>query len=75
MTDSRVLDDKEVLIAANQILQQYTGDVLDAKLHAARLSDQFLEEGAIDGHLTWLKILRAILDMTDGEREDGEMLH
>ena len=75
MTDGKILDDKEVLTAANQLLEQYKGDVLDAKLHAARLADQFLEDGDIDGHLTWLKIHRAILELTDSEREDGETLH
>lgn len=75
MTDDKLPDDKEVLIAANQLLQQYKGDVLDAKLHAARLADKFLEEGDIDGHLTWLKIHRAILELTDEEREEGETLH
>lgn len=75
MTDSRILDDKEVLTAANQLLEQYKGDALDARFHAAKLSDKYLEDGDIDGHLTWLKIHRAILDLTDGEREEGEPLH
>lgn len=72
MTD--IPDDKSILTAANQILRIYENDVLDAKLHAARLSDEFLEKGDIDGHLTWLKIHRAIIDLTDTEW-DGETLH
>lgn len=63
-------DDKQILTAANQILRIYENDVLDAKLHAARLSDEFLEKGDIDGHLTWLKIHRAIFELTDTERGD-----
>ena len=75
MTDGRIPDDKEILTAANQLLQQHAGAVPDAKLHAARLADKFLEEGDIDGHLTWLKIHRAILELTDVEWVDGEALH
>lgn len=72
MTD--IPDDKAILTAAKQILRIYDGDVLDAKLHAARLSDEFLEKGDIDGHLTWLKIHRAIIELTDVEW-DGETVH
>lgn len=72
MTD--IPDDKQILTAANQILRIYEHNVLDAKLHAARLSDEFLEKGDIDGHLTWLKIHRAIIELTDAEW-DGETLH
>lgn len=72
MTD--IPDEKQILTAANQLLGQYNGDVLDAKLHAARLSDNFLERGDIDGHLAWLKIHRAITRLTDSGW-DGETLH
>lgn len=72
MTD--IPDDKQILTAANQILKQYEGDVGEAKLHAARLYDEFLKKGDIDGHLTWLKIHRAIIELTDVEY-DGETLH
>lgn len=67
-------NDKQILISANQILKIYEGDVDDAKLHAARLSDEFEEKGDIDGHLTWLKIHRAIIELTDVEY-DGETMH
>lgn len=72
MTD--IPDDKQILTAAKQILKIYEGDILDSKLHAARLSDEMLEKGDIDGHLTWLKIHRAIIELTDVEY-DGETLH
>ena len=75
MTDAKIPDDKEILTAANQLLQQYKGEVLDAKLHAARLADRFLEDGNIDGHLTWLKIHRAILELTEVQREEDGTLH
>lgn len=71
---TEIPDDKQILISAKQILKIYEGDVLEAKLHAARLSDEFLEKGDMDGHLTWLKIHRAIIELTDVEY-DGETLH
>lgn len=43
----KIPDDKEILTAAKQILKIYEGDVLDATLHAARLSDEFLEKGTL----------------------------
>lgn len=67
-------DDKQILVAAKQILKIYEGDLDDAKLHATRLSDEFEEKGDVDGHLTWLKIHRAIIELTDVEY-DGETLH
>lgn len=75
MKSSNNPSDKEILTAANQVLEQYKGDVLDAKLHAARLADEFMEKGDIDGNLVWLKIYRAILDLTDTEMEEGDTLH
>lgn len=63
-------DDKAILTAANQVLDQYHGNALDARLHAARLSDEFLDKGDIDGHLLWEKIHRAIFELTDTERDD-----
>jgi hypothetical protein len=72
MTD--IPDDIQILTAAKQILKIYEGDVSDAKLHATRLSEEFEEKGDIDGHLTWLKIQRAIIELTDVEY-DGETLH
>lgn len=71
---TEIPDEKQVLTAAKQILRIYENDVLDAKLHAARLSDEFLEKGDIDGHLKWLKIHRAIIELTDAEW-DGETVH
>lgn len=67
-------DDKSILTAANQILSQYNGDALDARLHAARLADEFLDKGDIDGHLLWERIHPAIIELTDVEW-DGETVH
>lgn len=72
MTD--IPDDKAILTAAKQVLGQYDGNALDARLHAARLSDEFLDKGDIEGHLLWEKIHRAIFDLTDVEW-DGETVH
>ena len=71
----KLLDDKEILTAANQLLAQHGGDSLDAQLHAARLTDKCLDEGDIDGHLVWLKIHRALLELTDVERESWNTVH
>ena len=69
MTD--ISNDKAILTAAKQTLSLYNGDELDARLHAARLSDEYLDKGDIDGHLLWEKIHRAIFDLTDTERDGG----
>lgn len=71
MTD--IPDDKQILIAANKLIKQFK-NVQDAKMHTAMKSDAFLDEGDIDGHLTWLKIHRAIIELTDVEW-DGETVH
>lgn len=77
MTDTKLPDDKEIYTAANQPLTQHSGDAGDAgdaKLHATRLADDFLEKGNIDGHLVWLKIYKAIIELTGTERA-GATLH
>lgn len=74
MTDQKIPDDKSILTAAKQILRIYEDDVTDAKDHAARLTQEFLDKGDVDGQLTWLKIHRAIIELTDVER-DGETVH
>lgn len=68
MTD--IPDDKAILIAAKQILDQYQGSARNARLHAARLSDEFRDKGDMAGHQLWEKIHRAIFDLTDTERDD-----
>lgn len=67
-------DDKSILTAAKQILNIYDNDATDAKEHAAKLTEEFVEKGDVDGQLTWLKIHRAIIELTD-VGYDGETVH
>lgn len=69
MTD-KLPDEKSILTAARQVLDQYHGNARDARLHAARLSDEFRDKGDVEGHLLWEKIHRAIFELTDTERDD-----
>lgn len=74
MTDQKLPDDKLILTAAKQILRIYEGDVTHAKEHAVRLTQEFVEKGDVDGQLKWLKIHRAIIELTD-VGYDGETVH
>lgn len=62
--------EKEIWTAANQIIQQY-GDAAD--VHASMRANNLLEEGDTDGHLVWLRILKAIRSLADVE--PGERVH
>lgn len=73
MTD-KLPSEKEILTAANQLLDQYHGAVDDAKAHATQKADEFKAMDNIDGHLVWLKILKAVIELTDMEH-DGETVH
>jgi hypothetical protein len=61
--------DKEIWTAANQVIQQYE----DAEFHASMRADELLEQGDVDGHLVWMRILKAIRSLT--EIEPGERVH
>jgi len=54
--------DKDIWRSANLLIQQH-GE--DAGIHAAQMVDKFLEEGDLDGHKTWLRILKAIESFED----------
>ena len=59
--------DKDIWCSANLLVQEH-GE--DAKIHAAQMADKFLEEGDIDGHRTWMRILRAIEELSKTEASD-----
>jgi hypothetical protein len=43
---------------------------VDARWVAARRSDEFLERGAVEGQKVWLRVLNAVVTLT--ETETGE---
>lgn len=55
------IEEWEIWACANQVLANY-GE--DAELHAARRADELLEAGDMEGHFTWLRILRRIRQLS-----------
>jgi hypothetical protein len=55
-----MIDDREIWACAQHILQRF-GEA--AGFHAAQRADALLGEGDLDGHRTWLRILRRINDL------------
>jgi len=52
-----VIDDRVIWVCAVQLLDQH-GDA--AGLRAAQHADELLEQGKLEGHLTWLRIMHRI---------------
>ncbi len=47
----------------------------DAPIHAAMRADAMLEDGDLDGHAVWKKILKAVEEMRRTERMKTEPLN
>ncbi|WP_156405420.1 hypothetical protein [Sphingomonas sp. Root710] len=57
-----MIDEWEIWACANQLMQQY-GDA--ASFHAAQRADDLFAANDMDGHLTWLRILKRIENLED----------
>ena len=55
-----MIDDREIWACAVQLVMQH-GDA--AGLRAAQRADELLEQGELEGHLTWLRIVRRIEEL------------
>ena len=64
-----MIDDREIWACAHRVIRQY-GEA--AGLHAAQRADDLLEDGDLEGHLTWLRILAGI-EVLDGTRPEGPL--
>lgn len=62
MTDTRVLTDREIWIAANQTIKAH-GD--EAEIQAALKAEHFLKGGDLEGQRTWVRIGKAILELNN----------
>ncbi|MCP3730365.1 hypothetical protein M9978_07975 [Sphingomonas sp. MG17] len=55
-----MIEDREVWACANMLIKQHGGD---AWLVVSQRADELLEQGEIEGHRTFLRILRRIEDL------------
>ncbi len=44
-----------------------------AVIHAAMRADEMLENGDLDGRVIWLRIIKAIEELTSTERDDAPL--
>lgn len=64
MVDERVISEREIWTTAGLLLQEY-GDM--ASFEASKKADSLLDEGDMAGQRVWLRVVRAIVSMTDTE--------
>jgi hypothetical protein len=62
-------DDPDVWHAASVLIHQYRND---ASSRAAQRADELLARGDADGHSIWLRILKAVEELTRTVRKDDE---
>lgn len=62
MTDARILSEREVWAAAGLLIEKH-GDM--AAIEASKKADHFLDTGDLAGQRAWLRVVRAIVSMTD----------
>lgn len=55
-----MIEDREIWACANMMIKQHGGD---AWLVASQRADELLEQGEMEGHRTYLRILRRIEDL------------
>ena len=58
--------------AAHKMIEMYE---LDAGWHAALRADHLLEQGDVNGHHMWLRIVRAIKELQNIEPAEKDMRH
>jgi len=61
-----MVDDKDIFTAANLLIKQH-GDTAD--IAAAQRIDELAERGDLDGVAVWRRILRAVKELTNTERD------
>ena len=62
----------DILRCAKLLCDQFGAE---ADLIAATRADKLLEFGEVEGHLTWMRILRAIVEIRCEASCDGETIH
>ena len=62
-----MIEDRKIWACAHQVMRQY-GEA--AGLHAAQRADDLLDDGDLEGHRTWLRILASI-EVLDGTKPQG----
>jgi hypothetical protein len=55
------------------LIHRYGDDA--SRSRAAQRADELLARGDADGHSIWLRILKAIAELTRKERKDDERAH
>ena len=64
--------DLDIYRAAHLVIRHH-GE--DAPIQAAIRADEMLENGDLDGQVTWKRIIRAIDDLLAVEPPEGEKVH
>jgi hypothetical protein len=64
--------DLDIYRSANELIEQH-GDAAD--IEAAMRADACLAAGDMEGEAVWLRILKAIKELTSKERPKGEKVH
>lgn len=63
-----MIEDREIWACAHQLIRQHGAD---AWFHASQRADALLEQGEIEGHLTFLRILDRIRQLEQIEPRDS----
>ena len=64
-----MIDDLDILRAANLLLKRYGAD---AGIRAAQRADELLADGDSDGYAIWRRILEAVTDLARAAPAEGE---
>lgn len=67
-------DEIDIYRTANLLVKQH-GE-MEAAIHAAQRADELLDAGDMQGRRVWLKVLKAVRELSDGEPPgDGQVVH
>ena len=65
-----MIPDRDIWRAANLLIREHGAD---AEIVSARRADEMLERGDHDGQVVWLRIKRAIVELTGRARGQDEL--
>jgi hypothetical protein len=63
-----MISDRDIYGTANIMIREFGSE---ARLQASLRADEFLEQGDLDGQRLWLRIIKAIDELTTSDRGDA----
>ena len=65
-----MISERDIYRTANLMVRKHGSE---AHIHAAMRADEFVDNGDLDGQRTWLRIIKAIEELSSTDRGDAPL--